>query len=38
MTKPVYLHTDNDVEILKTFDMVLSHMQGDRRPLISGSG
>lgn len=27
MTKPVYLHTDNDVEILKTFDMVLSHMQ-----------
>ncbi|WP_253909658.1 hypothetical protein [Klebsiella aerogenes] len=32
MTKPVYLHTDNDVEILKTFDMVLSHMQAIADP------
>lgn len=32
MTKPVYLHTDNDVEILKTFEMVLSHMQAIADP------
>ncbi|WP_020078975.1 hypothetical protein [Klebsiella aerogenes] len=32
MTKPVYLHTDSDVEILKTFDMVLSHMQAIADP------
>lgn len=32
MTKPVYLHTDNNTEILKTFDMVLSHMQAIADP------